>query len=387
MNARLSLPMAVIIGINAMVGAGIFTVPSALQVTVGPVGLIGYFFVILSVICLALSLARMSELYPEEGAFYVYASKWLGHAGGLFASACYIVGLIVAMGLLTKITANYLSIYFPQSNPELVGALIIGAILLINLLGSFMNQVGQLILIVLTILPLFGITLLCLLHADTRNLFPLAPYGFGHIFPALKAVVFGFFGFEAIPALFTRIHEPEKNVSKAITYSIIIVGFIYLTFVSSIFLALPRELFTSADIPLAKVLLQAFPEYPFFIHILNWSIIITIIGTLNAMIMAVSSLVVSLGKRIHQEKLITASTSLIGVGLGIIASSIIFTNIDLLFSIAGVCIITAYVCALVPLLYLKKNISYTQRIIAALGIMSALVILLCALDGIFHITG
>ena len=46
---------ATIIGMNAMIGSGIFTAPAAIASYVGPAGIIAYVFVVLSVWCMALS--------------------------------------------------------------------------------------------------------------------------------------------------------------------------------------------------------------------------------------------------------------------------------------------------------------------------------------------
>lgn len=382
MTSRITLPMAIIIGINAMVGAGIFTVPSALQATVGPVGLLAYFFVIIAVIFMALSLARVSQLFPQEGAFYTYAQAWAGHTGGLIASGLYIAGLLVAMGLLTKITSNYIHVYFPVLSSTTIGIALIAALLALNMAGAVLSQIGQVILFILTLVPLLVITLLCFSQASISHLTPFAPYGFGQVFTALKAVVFGFFGFEAIPSLFVLLDNPRKTVPRAIIYSIVLVGIIYFTFVSSIFLALPRELFPTSDTALASVLKQVFPQYPLLIDGINWAIIITIIGTLHAMMWAVSSLIVSIARKIARP--ISQTVSIIFVSCAIIAASIFFTSIDLLFSIAAVGIVSAYMSAMITLITYKKERTASQIWIASIGLLTAGIICICALDGIFH---
>lgn len=384
MASRITLPMAVIIGINAMVGAGIFTVPSALQATVGPAGLLTYFFVIVAVIFMALSLARVSELFPEEGAFYTYARAWAGHFGGLLASALYVSGLLVAMGLLTKIPSTSLHVYLPTFSPQTLALTILLVLMLLNLAGAVISQMGQIILFVLTLFPMALITMLCFSQASIQNLIPFAPYGFSKVFSAVQAVVFGFFGFEAIPSLFVLLDNPRKTVPRAIIYSILLVGLIYFTFVSSIFLGLPRELFLTADTSLATVLKTVFPHYPILIDAINWAIIITIIGTLHAMMWAVSTLVVSIARKTKHFDFIDQTTAVIGVTVSIAAASIFFTSIGLFFNIAAIGIVSAYMSAMISLLVHKKNRTRSQVVIASIGLLTAGIICICALDGIFH---
>ncbi len=67
---KIGLAVATIVGMNAMIGAGIFAVPAALASHVGPAGIITYAFVILAVWFMGSSIARLAQLFPQEGSFY-----------------------------------------------------------------------------------------------------------------------------------------------------------------------------------------------------------------------------------------------------------------------------------------------------------------------------
>src|SRR5690606_30021801 len=112
-HKKIGVVTATIVCMNAMIGAGIFSVPVALQSEVGPAGLITYLFVILAVWCIALSLARVAALYPQEGSFYTYARQWGGNKIGAAAACSYLIGLVIAMGLLAQIAASYLQTFIP----------------------------------------------------------------------------------------------------------------------------------------------------------------------------------------------------------------------------------------------------------------------------------
>lgn len=60
---------ATLIGMNAMIGAGIFTSPAKLATAVGPAALLTYLFVIVAVWCMAQSFGRLGELFPGVGSF------------------------------------------------------------------------------------------------------------------------------------------------------------------------------------------------------------------------------------------------------------------------------------------------------------------------------
>src|ERR1700722_6445072 len=103
---KIGVATATIIGMNAMIGSGIFTAPATMASYVGPAGIIAYLIVIISVWFIAQSLARLAQLYPEEGSFYVYTKQWGGHIMGLIATTAYLIGLIIAMGLLTQMSGE-----------------------------------------------------------------------------------------------------------------------------------------------------------------------------------------------------------------------------------------------------------------------------------------
>ena len=159
MDKKIGLFTATIIGMNAMIGAGIFSIPAALASNVGPVGVLTYVFVAISVWFIAQSLSRLSELFPEEGSFYIYSKKWAGHLGGLLTSFSYFISMVIGMGLLCKISGIYLKYYFYNTDSFLLGKYTLIGLSFLNILGVTISQLGQIILIFFTVFPLLVITM------------------------------------------------------------------------------------------------------------------------------------------------------------------------------------------------------------------------------------
>ena len=394
MKQKIGLSGAVILGMNALIGAGIFAVPAALQTTAGPIGMLTFVGVTITALFIALSLARVTLLHPEKGAFYQYARQWSGHVGGTFAACIYIIGLTIAMGLLTKIVGNYLVPYWQTftESPFLnitisdsAGITALWLLVLLNLAGAVLSQIGQVILIICTIVPLLAISFLCLTQAQISNLTPFAPYGLSGAFSAVKAVIFGFFGLESIPSLFTIIQDPKRTIPRALIVTVLLVGGLYLFFTASIMLALPPHLFTESDVPLSTVLLSVFPGYTWLVTFIDIAIIITIMGTLHSMIWAVSSLISDLSE--HLQNTLSKQTSAILLGVGIMLCALFFESINLLFSLTALCICLAYIMAIMPLLIKEKGRSRSQIVIALGGIGSCILIISCAIEGIVRAIG
>ena len=369
MDKKIGLFTATIIGMNAMIGAGIFSIPAALASNVGPVGVLTYVLVAISVWFIAQSLSRLTELFPEEGSFYVYPKKWAGHFGGLLTSFSYFLSMIIGMGLLCKISGIYLKTYFPDTDTFFLGKTVLAGLSFLNILGVTISQFGQITLIFFTVFPLLVVTILGLTKFNYKNLFPFAPYGIKSVFSATRTVIFGFFGFEAIASLFNIVKNPKKNISRALTYSITLVSIIYILFVSSIIFSVPLNSFSSAELPLSQILKINFPEKNWLIELVHLSILSAILGTIHSMIWASGELLVSIFKRLNI--ILNNKIAVFIVATGILISFSILKDIDLFFSLAVIFIVFAYVMSMITLLTIKEEWKSGQNIKTLIGISTA----------------
>ncbi len=380
--AKMSTFMATIVGMNAMIGAGIFTIPEQLQRTVGPAALLTYAFVIGAVWSIAYSLSRVAYHYPQEGSFYTYIQAWAGKKVGLAAAFLYCTGLVVALGLLTYMTGIYLYRFFPQLSPQILGSIALGILVFTILAGTKILHWGQIVLIIFTILPLAVITVLCLSKADVRNLTPFMPYGPQAIFRAARIVIFGFFGFESVAALHALVAHPTRTVPRAITASIIAVSIVYVTFILATLLGIPRAMVLQGG-TLPDFLYKLFPTYSWLITLINWGIIITIMGTIHSMIWSVGTLLQSLTRMTTHSFYLSSRQATLILSFFVWLSSIMFKSLDLFFNIAALCIIIALTGAIWPLASNMIPSTKGQRMIAWAGIVSAFIMCTYALEGIW----
>ncbi len=388
--AKIGLATATIIGMNAMIGTGIFTAPAAMASHVGPAGILAYIFVVISVWFIALSLSRVASLFPQEGSYYAYAKQWGGHVIGSIAGWAYMIGLLIAMGLLSQAAGDYLHQLLPMFSSYALGLITLITLVALNMFGVVLSEVGQYILIVCTLFPLLTTTVMCLLKADIQNLFPFAPFGFVNILKATRIVIFGFFGFECAASLFNIVANPQRNVPRAVTYSIVLVGLIYTLFIASLILSVPLGHFTNPNVPLPAILSIVFPQNPWMILIIHLSILSAIIGTIHSMIWSSSSLLLSLIKTIKSSakniitnyNFETQQRIAVGiVGFSIFVSFSLIKNMDLFFSLTAMCLVTANLLAMTTLLTIKEEWVSKRNIITILGVVTSLIILFFAVEG------
>lgn len=387
---KIGLAVATIVGMNAMIGAGIFAVPAALASHVGPAGIITYAFVILAVWFMGSSIARLAQLFPQEGSFYTYAKQWGGHKLGLIAAGSYLLGLLIAMGLLSQMAGLYLYTYLPFFSAYTWGIIALATLTLLNIVGVVFSQAGQIVLICTTVFPLVTSIILCLTKADFSNLQPFMPYGLTNVFAATKAVIFGFFGFECAASLFNVVEEPEKNVSKALTLSIILVGSLYMLFVVALILAIPLDQF-STDKTLPQILATVFPENTWLIFGVHLSILSAILGTIHSMIWSSSSLLISYLKQFKnktikkylQTGIFNHRIAVLVVGFCILLTFLLFNNIDLFFGFTACFIVFAYATSIISLLIVEKD--WKAKVTTMLGLITATIIFYFAVEGIVKI--
>jgi amino acid transporter len=392
-STKIGVTTATIVGMNAMIGAGIFAAPAALAASVGPAGIAVFVGVVLAVWCMALSLARLAELFPEEGAFYAYTKRWGGHWMGLLASGLYLTGLVIAMGLLSQTAGVYIARFFPACcSITSLGFGTLVTLVGLNMCGVVLSQLGQQILIVCTLFPLLATTILCLLHADRTNLFPFAPYGLGNMLKATRIAIFGFFGFECAASLFNVVENPQRNVPRALTYSIIIVGIVYVLFIASLILSTPLTLFSDPTVPLSDILDIRFAGHYWLIVMIHISILSAILGTIHSMIWSSSALLLSLASiactrirsYIAQKPALSQRVAVVCIGLGITTTFFCISNLDLFFSCTAMFLIASFMLSFITLLTMKSEWQNGRNIITIAGLGTAATIFYFAVQGVLE---
>jgi amino acid transporter len=386
---KIGLYTATIVGLNAMVGAGIFTIPSVLAHDVGPAGILSFTLVAIGCWFIALSLGRVAQLFPQEGSFYTYSRPWAGHIGGIIASIFYLLGIIVAMGLILQASGQYLHHYFPDISSSSLSLLSLAFLTVINIVGVSFSTMGQQVLLWATIFPILATIVLCSTKASITNLVPFCPQGPFSILQSTRIAAFSFFGFESAASLFSIIKEPEKNLPKALSSSMLIVAALYLTFITTLLLAIPINIFKHSDGTLTAPLSIILPQHGWLIEIIHFASIAALLGTLHSMIWSAGIFLLTLCKRLRlysTQHLIahgyfTEKTSIILIAGSIYISFITFTSTSF-FYYTAIFIPVAYAMAISTLLTIPEEWKSYQNYITLLALATIALISSFALQGI-----
>lgn len=379
---KIGVGTATIFNLNAMIGAGIFASTPLLAAQVGAAGMLTFIITFFAVWFIAQSFARVAYIYPQEGSFYAYAKAWGGHKLGLFAAGAYQFGILIAMGLLCKIAGIYLAKFFPTFSAVQLGLISLACLVGFNLCGMTLTKVAQYVLLAFTVIPLACTTILCFTKVNFANINPFMPYGFANVVQNSTIAIFGLFGFECIASLFSVIANPEKNISKVLQYSLVLVGLIYFAFICSVLLSVPHDFFTP-NTTIAQVLTHLFPEYGFLLDLVDVTIIFAILGTVHSVIWSISELMISYFARMQlpvvrqalQTGILNKKITVLICGAIILASGLSISNLDVFFNVTNIFILVAYGLAIAALLFEKNEWKSGQNITTLLGLATALVIL------------
>jgi len=241
---EMSLLDATLIGVGAMIGAGIFVLIGIAAGVAGPGLLLSFLLNAVIALLTAMSYAELGSCYHDAGGGYLWVKeglpKWNGFLSGWMswfahAVACSLYAL--GFGAYFEHVLGEFSIVMPHwgflSPQKILAAGTAMLFAYVNFRGaSETGKIGNLVtvtkIIILMIFIGFGLELI-IRHGDWRTTFsPFLPHGFSGVFKAMGLTFIAFQGFEVIAQSSEEIKNPRKNIPRAVFLSLIIVVPIYL---------------------------------------------------------------------------------------------------------------------------------------------------------------
>lgn len=244
---RLGLYGATMVGVSAMLGAGIFVLSGVALRVAGPAATLAFALNGVIVILTAFSFAELASAFPESGGSYVFARK-VFPIGGAFAAGWVLwLAYILAAALYGLGFASFLG-YSVQMAGALVGSELVppgwfqiltaevvlglGSLLLLKRGAGAGNAISLAKVIAFVILVLPGIAIFLGSEPGTlkRGFVPLFPteLGFVGTFVAMGYTFIALEGFEVIAAIAEEVDRPAFTIPRAMFLSIGITLVIYM---------------------------------------------------------------------------------------------------------------------------------------------------------------
>ena len=214
---NVGLFMAVMIGIGAMMGPGVFALPSEVAATVGPLGIIAYLLMGGLTLFTALSYSELGAAIPIAGGGYSFVSRTLPDSVAFLTGWFFWIGNTLACSLYAVIFALTIKNYFfPQISVVLV-------VVVTTVLFTASNYRGQAealkaitVMNIVELVILIGVGVLGMFQVEPANLEPFAPMGLGPLLPTMAFLYISYVGFDLITVAAEEIIDPAKNIPRAI---------------------------------------------------------------------------------------------------------------------------------------------------------------------------
>jgi amino acid transporter/nucleotide-binding universal stress UspA family protein len=244
LSRDLGLFTITMVGVGAMIGAGIFVLTGIAAGTAGPGLILAFAANGVVTLLTALAYAELGSAIPEAGGGYLWVKEGLPGPNAFLAGwmswfAHAVAGSLYALGF-----GSYLGLVFRELGWTLFGlhggqlekpfAVVIALLFVaINFKGvSETGLAGNVVTVakVLILLLFIGSGLWAMLHAPRSwgNFHPFTPRGLGGVVEAMGLTYVAFEGYEIIAQAGEEVKNPKRNIPRAVLWSLAIVIPIYL---------------------------------------------------------------------------------------------------------------------------------------------------------------
>jgi APA family basic amino acid/polyamine antiporter len=284
LQRRLGVTDSVIIGLGAMIGAGIFAAlgPAAaaahggLLIALAVAAVIAY--------CNAMSSARLAALYPESGGTYVYGRERLGPFWGYLAGWGFVVGKTASCAAMALTVGTY-------AWPGHEHAVAVAAVLVITGVNYVGVQKSALLarIIVTVVLAVLALVVILSLSGAFASHSPFRADDSATVIGVIQAaglLFFAFAGYARIATLGEEVRDPKRTIPRAIPIALAITLVVYAVVAIAALTVLGTEGLAAATDPLAQAVRAAgFGQFEMVVRV---GAVIAALGSLLSLVLGVS---------------------------------------------------------------------------------------------------
>lgn len=243
---------AVVVGLGAMIGAGVFATfgPAAAVAGSGLVpalalaGCVAY--------ANATSSARLAARHPQAGGTYLYGRERLGPFWGHLAGWSFVVGKTASCAAMALTFAAYLA---PAAQRPVAVAAVV-AVTAVNLRGVAKTALASRVILALVLAALAVVVGAALLGgtAQVERLGPAAAEGGAlGLLRAAGLLFFAFAGYARIATLGEEVRDPARTIPRAIPVALAVAFLVYLAVGAAALAALGARGLADSAAPLVAV--------------------------------------------------------------------------------------------------------------------------------------
>lgn len=234
MKKKLGFLSIVLLGINAIIGSGIFLLPNKAMALTGTASLGVIIFNMIVVMSIALCFAEAATYFKKNGGPYVYAKEAFGEFIGFEVGFIKWAICIIAWATMAVAFATALGQIIPSAQDPQIQNLIVVAVLaglgIVNIIGVNLSKILNNVVTVSKLVPLTLFIAIGIFFIKPENFNPLFPGGTytpGTFGATALLLFYAFTGFENIAVAAEDMENPQRDLPKATIIVMIIISCFY----------------------------------------------------------------------------------------------------------------------------------------------------------------
>ena len=230
---KLGLWSIILLGINGIIGSGVFLLPNKAMDLFGPWSLLVLVFDMVLALCIALCFAEASSLFKDTGGPYIFAKEAFGDFVGYEVGFITWATRIIAFAAMSVGFATAVLGIFPEWNSVLMKNVIsmgvIAVLSILNLCGVQPFKVVQNIITIGKVVPLVLFIVIGIFFIDFGNFTapPETTYSMETFGSAAILLFYAFTGFEGICVAAGDMKDPKRDLPWATVLTLAFCSAVY----------------------------------------------------------------------------------------------------------------------------------------------------------------
>lgn len=221
---RLNLPDAVVIGVAAMIGAGVFAAWGPAAAAAGPWLLIGLILAAAVAYANATSTASLAARMPTSGGIYAFAGALISPLWGQLAGWAFLVGKAASCAVMALTFGTY--VYEPMARPLAVALVI--AVTVVNHFGITKTAAATRWILAVTLVTLAAVVISGLSTTSEIGSSADAQVNPVGVLESAGILFFAFAGYARLATLGEEVRDPERTIPRAVRAALAIALAVYL---------------------------------------------------------------------------------------------------------------------------------------------------------------
>ncbi|MBT3165400.1 amino acid permease [Streptomyces sp. Vc74B-19] len=286
---------AVVVGLGAMLGAGIFAALAPAARAAGSGLLLGLAAAAVVAYCNADSSARLAALYPASGGTYVYGRERLGEFWGYLAGWAFVVGKTASCAAMALTVGAY--VWPGQAHAVAVGAVVL--VTAVDYGGVQKSAWVTRVIVGVVLAVLASVVVVCLTSGEAGygRLDTGVEGGAGGVLQAAGLLFFAFAGYARIATLGEEVRDPARTIPRAVRVALGVALAVYAVVAVAVLSVLGARELGESSAPLADAVRAA--GVPGLAPVVRAGAAVAALGSLLALLLGVSRTTLAMARDRH----------------------------------------------------------------------------------------